>query len=172
MAHAAVAGAQSIRYQSAGTLEFLVDGDRNFWFLEMNTRIQVEHPVTEMATGVDLVELMIRVAAGEPVIVPMCAAASRGHTIECRVNAEDPDRNWMPSSGILTRFVTPGGTGVRVDTHVYPGYEVPPYYDSLLAKVIVHASDREHALRRMQRALDEFNIEGVETTLPFLRWLM
>ncbi len=172
MGEAAVAGARAIGYQSAGTMEFLVDPDRNFYFIEMNTRIQVEHPVTELLTGVDLVEQMIRVAAGEPLSVRQDQIQTGGHAIECRVNAEDPANNWQPSTGRMTRFIPPAGPRVRVDTHAHEGYVVPPYYDSLLAKVIVHGQHRDHALDLMQRALAEFACEGVKTTVPFHRQIL
>jgi len=164
---AAAAGARAIAYESAGTMEFLVDCDRNFYFMEMNTRIQVEHPVTEATTAMDIVELMIRVAAGEPLTVKQQDIKPRGHAVECRVNAEDPANNWKGASGTLTRFIPPGGPRVRVDTHAYTGYSIPPFYDSLLAKVIVHGKDRMDALDIMHRALGEFACEGVKTTLPF-----
>jgi acetyl-CoA carboxylase biotin carboxylase subunit len=167
-----VAGARAIGYQSAGTAEFLVNADGDFAFLEMNTRIQVEHPVTEMTTGLDIVELMIRVAAGEPLPLRQDDVRPRGHAIECRINAEDPAKQWMPASGTLERFVPPGGPGVRIDTHAFPGYQVPAYYDSLLAKVIAHGRDREQALNRMQRALAEFSCEGIKTTIPFHQQLL
>jgi len=164
---AAATGARAIGYESAGTMEFLVDCDRNFYFMEMNTRIQVEHPVTETVTGLDIVELMIRLAAGEPLPVKQQDIKPRGHAVECRVNAEDPANNWKGASGTLTRFIPPGGPRVRVDTHAYTGYSIPPFYDSLLAKVIVHGKDRTDALDIMQRALGEFACEGVKTTIPF-----
>jgi acetyl-CoA carboxylase, biotin carboxylase subunit len=164
---AAVAGSKAIGYESAGTMEFLVDPDRNFYFMEMNTRIQVEHPVTEATTGLDLIELMIRVAAGEPLPIKQEDIQPRGHAIECRINAEDPANNWAGASGTLTRFIPPGGPRVRVDTHGYSGYAIPPFYDSLLAKVIVHGKDREDAMDIMLRALREFACDGVKTTIPF-----
>ena len=163
----AVRGAKAIDYVGAGTIEMLLDEDGSYFFMEMNTRIQVEHPVTEMLTGVDLVKEQIRVAAGEPLSVkelPML----RGHVIECRVNAEDPARNFQPSPGKIEVFHPPGGPGVRLDTHVYDGYTVPPYYDSLLAKLICQGRDRQEALRRMHMSLQSFIIEGVTTTIPFL----
>jgi len=163
----AAAGARAIGYESAGTMEFLVDCDRNFYFMEMNTRIQVEHPVTEATAGVDIVELMLRVAAGEPLPLKQQDVKPRGHAVECRINAEDPANNWKGASGTLTRFIPPGGPRVRVDTHAYTGYSIPPFYDSLLAKVIVHGKDRTDALDIMQRALGEFACEGVKTTIPF-----
>jgi acetyl-CoA carboxylase biotin carboxylase subunit len=172
MGEAAVAGARAIGYESAGTMEFLVDPDRNFYFMEMNTRIQVEHPVTEAVTGLDLIELMIRVAAGEPLPLTQDDVRPCGHAIECRINAEDPANNWVGASGTITRFVPPGGPRVRVDTHCYEGYSVPPYYDSLLAKVIVHGKDRRDAMDVMLRALGEFTLEGIKTTLPFHRQLL
>jgi acetyl-CoA carboxylase biotin carboxylase subunit len=165
---AAIRLAAAIGYQGAGTLEFLLDPGGCFYFMEMNTRIQVEHPVTEMVTGFDLVKEQIRIAAGEPLGLPREINGLRGHAIECRVNAEDPSRNFQPSPGHITAYHPPGGPGVRVDTHVYAGYTVPPYYDSLLAKVIVHGRDRAEALVRMGQALDSFILEGVTTTIPFL----
>jgi acetyl-CoA carboxylase, biotin carboxylase subunit len=169
---AAVKLAESIGYVGAGTIEFLLDEDGSFYFMEMNTRIQVEHPVTEMCTNFDLVKEQIRVAAGEPLSFVMNGNRLRGHAIECRVNAEDPARNFQPSPGLITAYHPPGGPGVRVDTHIYAGYTVPPYYDSLLAKVIVHGNTREEALARMRQALDSFIIEGVTTTIPFLGRVM
>ena len=168
MGDASVALAGAIGYQGAGTIEFLLDQEGAFYFMEMNTRIQVEHPVTEMVTGFDLVKEQIRIAAGEPLGLPCDLNGLRGHAIECRVNAEDPYRNFQPSPGHITAYHPPGGPGVRVDTHVYAGYTVPPYYDSLLAKVIVHGRDRAEALARMGQALDSFILEGITTTIPFL----
>jgi acetyl-CoA carboxylase biotin carboxylase subunit len=169
MGEAAVRAAQRIDYVGAGTVEFLLDEDGSFYFMEMNTRIQVEHPVTEMVTNFDLVKEQIRVAAGEHLEFEIKGGRVRGHAIECRVNAEDPFHNFQPSPGTITTFHPPGGPGVRVDTHIYAGYTVPPYYDSLLAKVIVHGNSRTEALARMHQALDSFIIEGVTTTIPFLR---
>ena len=168
MGEAAVALAAAISYVGAGTIEFLLDEDGSFYFMEMNTRIQVEHPVTEMVTSFDLVKEQIRVAAGEEISFLGEGGRLRGHAIECRVNAEDPYRNFQPSPGLITAYHPPGGPGVRMDTHVYAGYTVPPYYDSLLAKVIVHGNTRAEALARMGQALDSFIIEGVTTTIPFL----
>ena len=168
----AVRLAAAINYVGAGTIEFLLDVDGSFYFMEMNTRIQVEHPVTEMCTNFDLVKEQIRVAAGEPLSMVLHGSRLRGHAIECRVNAEDPARNFQPSPGLITAYHPPGGPGVRVDTHIYDGYTVPPYYDSLLAKVIVHGNDREEAIARMRQALDSFIIEGVTTTIPFLSRVM
>jgi acetyl-CoA carboxylase biotin carboxylase subunit len=170
MGEAAVRGAKAIDYVGAGTIEMLLE-DGKFYFMEMNTRIQVEHPVTEMLTGVDLVKEQIRVAAGEKLSIDK-TPAYRGHVIECRVNAEDPARNFQPSPGRLDVFHPPGGPGVRLDTHVYTGYTVPPYYDSLLAKIICQGRDRPEALRRMQVALESFVNEGVTTTIPFLARVM
>ena len=171
MGAAAVAGAKAIDYVGAGTIEMLLDVDGSYYFMEMNTRIQVEHPVTEMLTGVDLVKEQIRVAAGEPLSV-LELPPPRGHVIEVRVNAEDPARNFQPSPGKITTFHPPGGPGVRLDTHVYSGYTVPPYYDSLLAKLICQGRTREEAIARMRIALDSFIIEGVTTTIPFLGRVM
>ncbi len=171
MGNAAVKGAQAIDYVGAGTIEMLLNEDKSFYFMEMNTRIQVEHPVTEMITGVDLVKEQIRVAAGEELQVTL-PIELRGHVIECRVNAEDPAKNFQPSPGRIDVFHPPGGPGVRLDTHVYAGYSVPPYYDSLLAKLICQGRDRQEAIRRMQVALESFIIEGVTTTIPFLARVM
>jgi acetyl-CoA carboxylase, biotin carboxylase subunit len=169
MGEAAVHLASRIGYVGAGTIEFLLDEDGSFYFMEMNTRIQVEHPVTEMVTSFDLVKEQIRVAAGEPIHFELKGTGVRGHAIECRVNAEDPFRSFQPSPGKIDVYHPPGGPGVRVDTHIYAGYTVPPHYDSLLAKVIVHGNTRGEALARMRQALDSFIIEGVTTTIPFLR---
>ncbi len=171
MGEAAVRGAKSIRYVGAGTIEMLYNEDGSFYFMEMNTRIQVEHPVTEMLTGVDLVKEQIRVAAGERLSVKELPPL-RGHVIECRVNAEDPARNFQPSPGKIEVFHPPGGPGVRLDTHVYAGYTVPPFYDSLIAKLVVQGRDRQEAIRRMHMALESFIIEGVTTTIPFLGRVM
>ncbi len=169
MGAAAVKGAASIDYVGAGTVELLLDQDGSFYFMEMNTRIQVEHPVTEVTTGFDLVKEQIRVAAGDPLSLPDGEVRHRGHAIEFRINAEDPDRNFAPGPGTVHTFHPPGGPGVRLDTHVYAGYTVPPNYDSLLAKLIVSGSDREEAVVRARHVLDQFVIEGVPTTIPFLR---
>jgi acetyl-CoA carboxylase biotin carboxylase subunit len=169
---AAVRLCEEIEYVGAGTIEFLLDEDGSFYFMEMNTRIQVEHPVTEMTTNFDLVKEQIRVAAGERLSLHLHGNRLRGHAMECRVNAEDPARNFQPSPGLITAYHPPGGPGVRVDTHIYDGYTVPPYYDSLLAKVIVQGNDREEAIARMRQALDSFIIEGVTTTIPFLARVM
>jgi acetyl-CoA carboxylase biotin carboxylase subunit len=171
MGNAAVAGANAINYVGAGTIEMLLDSDGQYYFMEMNTRIQVEHPVTEMLTGIDLVKEQIRVAAGEKLSFSSLPPL-RGHVIECRVNAEDPSRNFQPSPGKITAFHPPGGPGVRLDSHVYAGYTVPPYYDSLIAKLIVQGRDRAEALARMRVALESFVVEGVTTTIPFLARVM
>jgi acetyl-CoA carboxylase, biotin carboxylase subunit len=171
MGEAAVRGAKAIDYVGAGTIEMLLDEDGSFYFMEMNTRIQVEHPVTETLTGIDLVKEQIRVASGEPLSVTELPPL-RGHVIECRINAEDPSRNFQPSPGKIEAFHPPGGPGVRLDTHVYAGYTVPPYYDSLLAKLICQGRDREEAMTRMRVALESFIIEGVTTTAPFLSRVM
>ncbi len=171
MGEAAVKGAKAIDYVGAGTIEMLLNEDNSFYFMEMNTRIQVEHPVTEMLTGIDLVKEQILVASGEKLSIKM-PVERRGHVIECRVNAEDPARNFQPSPGRIDVFHPPGGPGVRLDTHVYAGYTVPPFYDSLLAKLICQGRDRAEALKRMQVALDSFIIEGVTTTIPFLSRVM
>ena len=171
MGEAAVLGAKAINYVGAGTIEMLLDTDGSFYFMEMNTRIQVEHPVTEMITGVDLVKEQIRVAAGEKMREKE-TPVMRGHVIECRINAEDPFRNFQPSPGKIEVFHLPGGNGVRVDTHAYAGYTVPPFYDSIIAKLIVHGVDREEALAKMRLALDTFIVQGVTTTIPFLSRVM
>jgi len=168
MGDAAVRLASAVHYVGAGTVEFLVDEDGAFYFMEMNTRIQVEHPVTEMVTNFDLVKEQILICGGEPLSLTLHGNRVRGHAIECRVNAEDPARNFQPSPGTITTYHPPGGPGVRVDTHIYAGYAVPPYYDSLIAKVIVQAGTRAGAITRMRHALEGFIVEGVTTTIPFL----
>ncbi len=165
MGEAAIAGAKSVNYEGAGTIEFLVDNKKNFYFMEMNTRIQVEHPVTEELYGVDLVKEQIRIAAGGR--VKKIKVNPKFSVIECRINAEDPDKDFRPSPGKITVFHQPGGIGVRTDTHVYAGYVVPPYYDSLIAKLIVKGANRLDAIKKMERALEEFIIEGIKTTIPF-----
>lgn len=170
MGAAAVKACEYIKYEGAGTVEFLVDKHRNFYFMEMNTRIQVEHPITEQVIDYDLIREQIKVAAGEKIsgknYVPKL------HSIECRINAEDPYNNFRPSPGKITTFHAPGGHGIRLDTHVYAGYVIPPFYDSMIAKLITTAQTREEAIDKMKRALDEFVIEGVKTTIPFHRQLM
>ena len=170
MGEAAVRLAEAVEYRNAGTIEFLLDQDGSFYFMEMNTRIQVEHPVTEMVTGVDLVKLQIQVAAGEKLRIKN-GMQPRGHAIECRVNAEDPD-TFRPSPGRIDTFHVPGGPGVRVDTHAYEDYVVPPFYDSMIAKLIVHDANRDAAIARMSRALDLFVIEGVRTSIPLHRRIL
>ncbi len=167
MGEAAVRLAKAVNYTSAGTVEFLLTESGDFYFMEMNTRIQVEHPVTEMVTGVDLMKWMIRVAAGEKFDFTQEDIKVQGHSIECRINAENPERNFMPCPGRVFYYHAPGGPGVRVDTHVYSDYMVPPYYDSLLAKIITHGKDREEAVARMRRALSECVFEGLPTSTPF-----
>jgi acetyl-CoA carboxylase biotin carboxylase subunit len=168
---AALAVANAVNYVSAGTVEFLVERSGEFYFIEMNTRIQVEHPVTEMVTGIDLVREQVRIAAGEPLGYKQSAIRVSGHAIECRINAEDPE-HFVPSPGTVTAWLPPGGHGVRVDSHMMPGASVPPYYDSLIAKIIVHGRDRAEAIARMQRALAETVVEGVKTTIPFHQKLL
>jgi acetyl-CoA carboxylase biotin carboxylase subunit len=170
MGDAAIKGCKAVGYTNAGTIEFLVDKHKNFYFMEMNTRIQVEHPVTEQVTGHDLIKLQLQVAAGER--LPRKKNVQRGHAIECRINAEDPSKNFRPNPGVITDFHMPGGFGVRVDTHAYSGYHVPPYYDSLIAKLVVFAQTRDGAVNKMLSALDEFTIGGIKTTIPFHRQVM
>ncbi len=170
MGAAAIKGAKGVKYEGAGTIEFLVDKDKNFYFMEMNTRIQVEHPVTEMVTGYDLIKLQLLTAAGER--LRKKSFKPHGHAIECRINAEDPDHEFRPSPGEITSFHLPGGYNVRVDTHCYAGYRVPPFYDSLIAKLIVYAPTRDEAIDKMSSALEEFTVEGVHTTIPFHRKVM
>ncbi len=167
MGHAAIAAAKSINYTGAGTVEFLLDKSGKFYFMEMNTRIQVEHTVTEMITGLDLIAEQIRIAQGEKLQIKQNQVILNGHAIECRINAEDPDRNFRPHPGRITGFLPPGGPGVRMDSHVYTDYEIPAYYDSLIGKLIVWGRDRPSAIRRMKRALRECAITGVPTTLSF-----
>ncbi len=167
MGEAAVRGASEIAYKSAGTIEFLLDSRGDFYFMEMNTRIQVEHPVSELVTGIDLVKEQIRIAAGEPLPFDQSGVILRGHAIECRINAEDPDKDFAPRPGHVAEFYVPGGPGIRVDTHVYSGYFIPPHYDSMIAKLLAYGNTRAEAIARMRRALEEFVIEGVATTIPF-----
>ena len=169
---AAVNGAKSVNYLGAGTIEFLMDANHDFYFMEMNTRIQVEHPVTEMVIGADLIKYQILCHAGIPIPKWMNKIKLRGHAIECRINAEDPSKKFQPSPGKITSFHMPGGMGIRVDTHVYSGYEVPPYYDSLIAKLIVHAPSRLEAINRMIGALDECVIEGIKTIIPYHKQIL
>ncbi len=172
MGAAAVKAAKAANYSNVGTIEFLLTDKEEFYFMEMNTRVQVEHPVTEQVTGVDIIKEQIRVAAGEKLSFRQKDIKVTGHAIECRINAENPARNFAPCPGLVKLFVPAGGPGVRVDTHVYTGYRIPPYYDSMIAKLIVVGADREQALARCRRALDEFIVEGVSTTIPFSQLIM
>ena len=167
MGEAAVRAAKAVQYESAGTVEFLLDKDKNFYFMEMNTRIQVEHPVTEQVTGLDLIKEQIRVAAGEPLSISQEDVVIRGHAIECRINAENPEKRFMPCPGKITSVHLPGGNGIRVDTHIYGDYKVPANYDSMLMKLIVWDKDRESAIAKMRSALGEVIIEGIETNINF-----
>ncbi|MBI5124576.1 MAG: acetyl-CoA carboxylase biotin carboxylase subunit [Candidatus Omnitrophica bacterium] len=169
---AAIKCAKTINYVNAGTIEFLVDVNGDFYFMEMNTRIQVEHPVTESVTGLDLVKEQIRIAAGEKIPYKQDDIKFSGSSIECRINAEDPDKDFMPSPGKIAMLDLPGGRGVRIDTHVYQGYEIPPYYDSMIAKLIVHGKDRNEAITICRRALDEFIVEPIKTTISFHKKVM
>jgi acetyl-CoA carboxylase biotin carboxylase subunit len=168
MGREAIRAAAAAGYENAGTIEFLLDGDKNFYFMEMNTRIQVEHPVTELVSGVDLVKEQICIAAGLPLSVRQEDMKLSGHALECRINAEDPSKNFRPCPGTLQSVHLPGGNGIRIDTAAYTGYEIPPYYDSMIAKVIVHGKDREEAIRKMRSALGELILEGVTTNVDFL----
>lgn len=170
MGEASIKGCKAVNYEGAGTIEYLVDKDKNFYFMEMNTRIQVEHPVTEEVTGHDLIKLQLRIAAGER--LPRRKIRHQGHAIECRINAEDPFNNFRPSPGRVADFHMPGGFGVRVDTHCYTGYVVPPFYDSMIAKMIVFAQTRQGAIQKMAGCLDEFIVGGIKTTIPFHREVM
>jgi acetyl-CoA carboxylase biotin carboxylase subunit len=171
MGETSVKAVKSLKYRGAGTIEYLVDLHGNFYFMEMNTRIQVEHPVTEQVTGYDLVKMQIRVASGEPFWMKQKDIKIIGHSIECRINAEDPE-TFRPSPGHISDYYTPGGNGVRVDSNVYNGYTVLPYYDSMIAKLIVTGVDREEAIARMNRSLDEFIIHGISTTIPLHKKIM
>ncbi|HVT13326.1 MAG TPA: acetyl-CoA carboxylase biotin carboxylase subunit [Fimbriimonadaceae bacterium] len=172
MGEAAVRVAQSVGYQNAGTVEFLVDDDYNFYFLEMNTRLQVEHPVTEEVTGIDLVHLMLRTAAGEPLPLRQEDISIKGHAIEARITAQDPDKDFAPATGCITGWRAPGGRGVRMETYVYAGLPVTPFYDPMIAKLIVRGRDRDEAVRKLQTALHEFEVSGIATNIPFLRRLV
>lgn len=167
-----VKAVKSMKYSSAGTVEFLMDADENFYFMEMNTRIQVEHTITEAITGLDLIKEQILIAAGEKLALRQNDIHSSGHAIECRINAEDPEDNFLPSPGTITEFHTPGGPGIRMDSHIYAGYKIPHIYDSLLAKLIAYGRTREEAISRMRRALSELVIDGVKTTIPFHKKVM
>jgi acetyl-CoA carboxylase, biotin carboxylase subunit len=173
MGDASVKAAKAVNYVGAGTIEYIFDRNSNeFYFMEMNTRIQVEHPVTEMVTGVDLIKEQIKIADNEKLSISQEDIKLDGHAIECRINAEDPFRNFMPSAGNINMYLAPGGLGVRVDSAAYTGYQIPPYYDSMIAKLITYAPTREEAIKRMKRALDEFVVEGVHTTIPFHSLIM
>ncbi len=173
MAECAAAVAKTVGYTNAGTIEFLLDEDGRFYFLEMNTRLQVEHPVTELVTGIDLVHWQLRVAMGEPLTIdPAQALTPRGHAIECRIYAEDPDQGFMPSPGLVRALSVPGGPGVRDDRGVSAGFEIPLFYDSMISKLVVWGTDRAEAITRLRRVLDEYRVAGVRTTLPFFRWLV
>ncbi|MDA1474893.1 acetyl-CoA carboxylase biotin carboxylase subunit [Bacillus changyiensis] len=168
MGQAAVKAAEAVQYTGAGTVEFIYDyREQKFYFMEMNTRIQVEHPVTEMVTGVDLIKEQIKVASGERLSLFQNDVTFTGWAMECRINAENPEKNFMPSAGKIEMYLPPGGLGVRIDSAVYPGYTIPPYYDSMIAKVITYGKTRDEAISRMKRALSEFVIEGIHTTIPF-----
>jgi acetyl-CoA carboxylase, biotin carboxylase subunit len=166
MGKAAIRAATAAEYENAGTIEFIVDARGEFYFIEMNTRIQVEHPVTEEVTGIDLIKEQIRIASGEKLSFDQKDIEFRGHAIECRINAEDPARNFTPSPGTIGLYYAPGGHGVRVDSHVYSGYTIPPYYDSMIGKLIAHGDNRKMALERMYRALSEYLVRGIKTTIP------
>ncbi len=170
--HLVLKALRKVGYEGVGTIEFLCDKDMNFYFIEMNTRIQVEHPVTELITGIDLVKEQVKVAAGIPLSLTQDDIHFRGHAIECRINAEDPAKNFMPCPGLIDGYIAPGGPGVRVDSHVYSGYTIPPYYDSLVSKLITWGENREEAIQRMKRALDEYGITGIQTTIPFHQRLL
>ena len=172
MGEAAVAAAKAVRYKGAGTIEFLVDKHRNFYFLEMNTRLQVEHPITEEVVGVDLVKEQLRIASGQPLHFRQEDLYQRGHAIECRICAEDTDNNFMPSPGIIRQLVEPNGIGVRIDSYVYDGYEIPIYYDPMIGKLIVWATTRQFAIERMRRVLYEYKITGMKTNISYLRHIM
>jgi acetyl-CoA carboxylase biotin carboxylase subunit len=172
LGEAAVRGAKAANYQNAGTMEFLVTEGGKFYFIEMNTRIQVEHPVTEMVTGVDLIRKQISIASGVQLRLRQKDVELKGHCIEFRITAEDPEKNFAPSAGTISLFDAPGGPGVRVDSHIYNGYTVPPFYDSLLAKILVHAKTREAAITRAERALSEIRLEGLSTNLPYLQKIL
>lgn len=173
MGQAAVKAAKAVDYTGAGTIEFIFDHrNQKFYFMEMNTRIQVEHPVTEMVTGVDLVKEQILVASGEPLSLKQDEVTWNGWAIECRINAENPEKNFMPSAGKISFYLPPGGIGIRVESAVYPGYSIPPYYDSMIAKLIAYGATRDEAIARMRRALSEYAVEGVHTTIPFHQRLL
>ena len=168
MGETAVRAAKAVGYENAGTIEFLLDKEKNFYFMEMNTRVQVEHPVTEMVTGIDIIKEQIKIASGETLEFSQKDIKITGHSLECRVNAENPDKNFMPCPGKITGLHLPGGNGIRIDSAIYAGYEIPIYYDSMIAKIIVHGNNRQESIEKMKSALGEFIIEGVDTNIDFL----
>lgn len=172
MGNAAIKAAKATGYVNAGTIEFLLDKQNNYYFMEMNTRIQVEHPITEMVTGIDMIKEQINIASGEKLTYAQGDIEFRGHAIECRINAENPKRGFIPCPGLVENVLFPGGFGIRVDSALYPGYMVPPCYDSMLAKIIVHGKSRAEAISRMKRALAELVIDGIETNIDFQYELM
>lgn len=172
MGDAAILAAKAVNYKNAGTIEFLLDKHGNFYFMEMNTRIQVEHPVTELVTGIDLIKQQLRIAKGEKLGFTQNDINIKGHAIECRINAENPDNNFMPSPGEIKRLIVPSGFGVRFDSHIYQGYKIPPYYDSMIGKLIVYGDTRQEAIQRMNRALYEFIIDGIDTNIDFLHKIL
>ncbi len=167
MGEAAIKAAKAVKYFSAGTIEFLLDQNGEFYFMEMNTRIQVEHPVTEMITGIDIIKEQFSIASGEKLSFKQKDIIHNGHAIECRINAENPDNNFAPSPGIIIKYIPSGGNGVRVDSAAYQDYSIKPFYDSMIAKLIVRGNNRDEAILKMKRALGEFIIQGVHTTIPF-----
>lgn len=172
MGAVAIKAAKAVNYSSAGTIEFILSGDGTYYFMEMNTRIQVEHPITEQLTGIDLIKAQIQIAAGEKITLKQKDITFTGHTIECRINAEDPFNNFAPSPGTIEQYITPGGPGIRLDSHVYHGYKIPPYYDSMIGKLIVSGENREEAIVRCLRALNEFKIKGVKTSIPLIKYIL
>ena len=168
MGDVAIRAAKKVGYTNCGTIEFLVDKDKNFYFMEMNTRIQVEHGITEERTGIDIVKEQIRISAGEKLKIKQKDVVFNGHVIECRINAENPDKNFRPCPGKITGLILPGGNGIRVDTFVYDGYTIPPNYDSMIAKIIAHGKTRNEAISKMKRALEETVIDGIDTNIDFL----
>ncbi len=172
MCAAAVRMIQHAKYTNAGTVEFIVDKDNNYYFIEVNARIQVEHPVTEMVTGIDLIKAQIRIAGGEPLPITQQDVQTRGVAMECRINAENVQHGFRPSAGTIEKMIVPGGLGVRFDSHAYAGYSVPPYYDSMIGKLIVHQPTRNETIECMSRALDELRIDGIETTVPFHKQIL
>ena len=168
MGEIAVNAIKKVGYYNVGTIEFLVDKNRDFYFMEMNTRVQVEHPVTEMVTGIDIIKEQIKIASGETLEFSQKDIKITGHSLECRVNAENPDKNFMPCPGKITGLHLPGGNGIRIDSAIYAGYEIPIYYDSMIAKIIVHGNNRQESIEKMKSALGEFIIEGVDTNIDFL----